>query len=61
MPPFPSLPEVLADCEDQCVASVQILQVQPLGAKIEIRLGLTDPTSSPKEVQLLWEATLGKK
>jgi len=61
MPPFPLLPEVLADCEDECVTSVHILQVQPLGAKIEIQLGIMEQTRRPTEIQLFWEATLGKK
>jgi hypothetical protein len=60
MPPFLSSPELLADCEDDRVDSVRILQCQPLGAKIEIKFNREAAQESTGDVTLLWEAMLEK-
>jgi hypothetical protein len=60
MPPFLSSPELLADCEDDRVDSVRILQCQPLGAKIEINFNREAAQESTSDVTLLWEAMLEK-
>jgi|GEM_PF-2149369 hypothetical protein len=58
MPPFPSSPELLADCEDDRVDSVRVLQCQALGSKIEIKFRPEAITSDSEDVMLLWEAML---
>jgi hypothetical protein len=60
MPPFAKTPELLADCEDDCVDSIRVLQCQSLGAKIEIKFqaNACDKDSDAKAVTLLWEASL---
>lgn len=58
MPPFPTPPELLADCEDDRVDSVRVLQCQALGAKIEIKFRPEAATSDSADVMLLWEAML---
>lgn len=58
MPPFPASPELLADCEDDRVESVRVLQCQPLGAKIEIKFYTDAAKTDSTDVMLLWEAVL---
>lgn len=60
VPPFPSTPEILADCEDERVDSVRVLQCQPLGAKIEVKLNANLDSDDTDDVTLLWEAMLEK-
>jgi hypothetical protein len=61
IPPFPSTPEILADCEDERVDSVRVLQCQPLGAKIEVKMNASLDSDDNGDVILLWEAMLEKK
>lgn len=61
VPPFPSTPEILADCEDERVDSVRVLQCQPLGAKIEVKMNADLDSDDNGDVILLWEAMLEKK
>lgn len=60
MPPFPNSPELLADCEDDRVDSVRVLQCQALGAKIEIKFHSEAVTADSEDVMLLWEAMLDR-
>jgi hypothetical protein len=60
MPPFAKTPELLADCEDDWVDSIRVLQCQSLGAKIEIKFqaNACNKDTDAKAVTLIWEASL---
>lgn len=60
MPPFPKTPELLADCEDDWIDSIRVLQCQSLGAKIEIKFqaNACNKDTDAKAVTLIWEASL---
>ena len=60
MPPFAKTPELLVNCEEDCVDSIRVLQCQALGAKIEIKFQVNacDANTDARAVTLFWEASL---
>lgn len=56
MPPFKSMPEWIAECDSDADVNIKVLQIQPVGVKLEVK---PNPKSElPEQLTIHWEAAL---